>query len=78
MMNPIIQVENKKKSRCFLNKKSRLSLSPPKMACLEPWTQEFNFLKFPCESGSMDFSMKWKSLRLLAYDEIKSFKLKIK
>ena len=45
------------------------------MACLEPWTQEYNFLKFPCESVLMDFSMECKSFPLIAYYKIQSLKL---
>ena len=78
--NPIIQVENPKKLDPFC-KKSRFSfwgvLITSKMACIEPWTQEHNFLKLYCESGLMDVSMKCKSILLLASGEIPSFKLKI-
>ena len=44
---------------------------------LKPWTQEFLFLKFPCESGLMDVSTKCKSCPLLAHNEIQSFMLNI-
>ena len=49
---------SKKERFSFLGMLIAYQLSPPKKACLKPWTQELNFLKFPCESGLMDFSMK--------------------
>ena len=76
----IIQVENPKNQDAF-SKQPRFRflgvIITSKLACIEPWTQEFNFLKFPFVSGFMDFSMKFKSFPVLAYIEIHSFKLKI-
>ena len=78
----IIQVENPKSQAMIFSKKSRLSflgvLITSKLACIKCWSQELNFLKFPCDPGIMDLSMKCKSFPVLSYDEIQSFKLKIK
>ena len=40
--------------------------------------QELNFLKFSCDPGIIDFSMKYKSFPVLSNDEIQSLKSKIK
>ena len=73
-------LKNKKKQDAY-SKKSRLSflgvlIASKNWPASNPGPKEFNFLKYPCESGLMDFSMKCKSFPLLAYDKIQSFKLK--